>query len=221
MNHPPYGTPPRTDWDLILAALFFLAACLIVSLVLPHWHASADTARHAADEHGASARPAPLVLVTTPEQKRLALAAYRRGTQSLRDGAYPAAADAFKKALEKFPGFAEAYIGLGEASQRLGENQPAALNAQHALDQLAADPAALASGLEIEAVRAWAHRVLGTALLEQAEAALGQHDALLGKMNARRAGFHCEQAFSLDRRDGSARACADGAAALAHTPANG
>ncbi|MEK7323233.1 MAG: hypothetical protein AABZ84_09160 [Pseudomonadota bacterium] len=214
MNNPPYTTGGHRDWDLIAAMLFFIACCLLVSLVLPYRHYGVP-AGHAAAEQLPAPRPAPIALVTSPQQKNAALAAYREGMQALRADHYPAALIAFKKALEKFPGFAEAYIGLGEANHFLGDDQAAALNAQHGLDEITADQTAFVPDLDRQAARAWAHRVLGTALLRRAERELDQHEHLLAKMAANRARFHCQQALALGHGDSLAEGCTETAAALA------
>ncbi len=214
MNKPPYTTRRHHNWDLIAAMIFFIACCLVVSVVLPYRHYNAPPG-HAAAEQLAASRPPPIILVTTPQQKSAALAAYQEGVQALRAAHYPAALAAFKKALEKFPAFAEAYIGLGETNHHLGDDQAAALNAQHGLDELTAHQITFAPDLDPKAAEAWAHRVLGTALLQRAERELDQHDDLLGKMEANRARFHCQQAFALNLGDTLAEGCTKTAASLA------
>ncbi len=215
MNHSSPPASRHADWDLILVMVCFIAACLTVSLVLPHWHAASQPV---ATVTASTPRPAPINLAATPAQKNAALAAYREGMEQLRGRQYQAASAAFKKALEKFPSFAEAYIGLGEANQMLGVHQAAVLNAQHGLDQVMADHAVLLSGLSLAAAQVWAHRILGTALLSQAEGELGRDEDLLGRMDATRASFHCQHVLSLDQADASAQACAKTAAALARRP---
>lgn len=214
MNNRWYTAGGHRDWDLIAAAIFFIACCLIVSLVLPYRHAGAGADKPAVEPVSAS-RPALIALIVTPEQKSAALTAYRQGMLALRAADYPAASLAFKKALEKFPSLAEAYIGLGEANHFLGDDQAAALNAQHGLDELAADRTVSAPDLNIKAAEAWAHRVLGMALLRRAENELNRNEASLGKMEANRARFHCQQALALDRGDAAAEDCEKTAAVWA------
>ena len=214
MNNSTYTSGGRRDWDLIVAAIFFITCCLTVSLVLPYRHTGVASG-HPAAEQVSGSRPALIPLVVTPQQKSMALAAYRQGMQALRAAHYPAALAAFKKALEKFPAFAEAYIGLGETNHYLGDDQAAALNAQHGLDELTAHQITFAPDLDRKAAEAWAHRVLGTALLQRAERELDQHDDLLGKMEANRAHFHCQQAFALNLGDTLAEGCTKTAASLA------
>lgn len=101
MNHPGYTAGGHRDWDLIAAAIFFIACCLIVSLVLPYRHAGAS-ADKPEPEPVSAARPALIALIVTPEQKSAALTAYRQGMQALRAADYPAASLAFKRPWKNF-----------------------------------------------------------------------------------------------------------------------
>lgn len=50
MNNPPYTTGGHRDWDLIAAMLFFIACCLLVSLVLPYRHYGVPAGHAAAEQ---------------------------------------------------------------------------------------------------------------------------------------------------------------------------
>jgi tetratricopeptide (TPR) repeat protein len=202
------------DWDLKLAAVLFIGTCATMSLILPNWPSSpqagaAQDAAPAPRPASASAPaafndvPAPL----SPAQRQAAQADYRTGMEALHQGRYDAAATQFKKALEKSPELAEAYVGLGDAFLHLQDYQAAQSNARHALTQLkplgvdqAPDPA-------LNQELAYAHRVLGMALLHLARDALNRQDATTGRMQALEASSHCNLAMVFDNRDQAAHDC--------------
>ena len=195
----------------------FVAACITVSLLLPRWQQEQHTERsHNADAYLTAALPvAAATIAPSPHQRDAAGEAYARGASELKAKNYPAAAVYFKKALEKYPTFTEAYAGLAEAADAVGDDQAAVLNAQHALDQWAGDQIMHVVDLTPATGSASAHRVLGAALLRRADAELHLQQALIGKMAANRAAFHCRQAISLDAAGNVARRCAEHATALA------
>jgi len=219
-------TSPSRNWDVILMACLFIAGCVTVSVVLPRWQEAHDAPRGLGASVETSTLPAdaPILsgtvatIVPSPQQLRAASESYGSGTHGLQAKNYPAAAVDFKKALEKYPAFTEAYAGLADAAGALGDDQAAVLNAQHALDQWANDQTMHVTELTPDAAKAWAHRLLGAALLRRADSELHRHQALLGKMDANRAIFHCKQALAINADDEAARRCAQSASALAlHT----
>lgn len=201
------------DWDLRFAAILFIGACATMSLILPNWPSSpqADTASDAV--------PVPTAFEIapaspSPAQHQAALADYRTGMQALHKGRYDAAATEFKKALEKSAELAEAYVGLGDAFLHLQDYQAAQTNARHALIKLkplgvdqTPDPA-------LKQELAYAHQVLGMALLHLARDALNRHDDTTGRMQALEASSHCSLATVFDNRDQTAHDCVRQAKAL-------
>lgn len=209
-------TTPKRDWDVILVTALFIAGCLAVSLLLPRWQPPRVMKLEpiAVAASPAAAPQTPIDFTPTPQQQRAAVAAYHRGMDALQAARYGAAATEFKTALEKYPAFTEAYAGLAEAAIALGQHQAAALNAQHALDLWRRDKSVHVTGLATAAAEAWAHRLLGAALLDISANELRTQQLQLGHMNANRALFHCRQALLLNQADAPARACARSAAEL-------
>ena len=216
-------TSSSPNWDVILMACLFIAGCLTVSVILPLWQEAHDaphgmgTSVQVSAPAGDTPTPSGTVatIVPSPQQLRAASESYETGAQKLQAKNYQAAAVDFKKALEKYPAFTEAYAGLADAAGALGDDQAAVLNAQHALDQWANDQTMHVTELTPDAAKAWAHRLLGAALLRRADSELRRQQALLGKMDANRAVFHCKQALTINADDEAARRCAQSASALA------
>src|SRR3569832_2512888 len=219
-------TSPSRNWDVILMACLFPAGRAPARAAPPRRPAAPAAPRGPGASVETSTLPAdaPILsgtvatIVPSPQQLRAANESYGSGAHELQAKNYPAAAVDFKKALEKYPAFTEAYAGLADAAGALGDDQAAVLNAQHALDQWANDQTLHVTDLTPDAAKAWAHRLLGAALLRRADSELHRHQALLGKMDANRAIFHCKQALAINADEEAARRCAQTASALAlHT----
>src|SRR3569832_402921 len=171
MHLEPKTRPPR-DWDVIAVASLFIAGCLIVSIVLPLWPHGQEAVPAAGEPAAEIVQSAPTI-VPSPQQLHAAGEAYGQGTRALRD-----------------KHFTEAYVGLADAAIAVGDTQAAVLNAQHALDLWTNDQTLHVNELTPDGALAWAHRLLGTALLRRADGELREQKSLLGKMDANRALFH-------------------------------
>lgn len=213
MHLKPKSRPSR-DWDLIVIACLFIVGCLTVSIGLPLWQSGHEEIAVTKEETPEIAQSSPTIL-PSPQQVNAASEAFGEAARALRAKQYSEAAAGFKKALERYPAFTEAYVGLADASIALGDTQAAVLNAQHALDLWTNDQTLHVNELTRDEALAWAHRLLGTALLRRADGELREQKSLLGKMDTNRALFHCKQALSLQHDDSNAQRCTEAATALA------
>jgi len=216
---------PHSGWDLKLAALLFISTCATMSLILPNLppagqtgvsaEAAAGDGDDTAARPSAGANPAPAVLIpASPEQRAAAQAELRSGLDQLHKGRYEAAAAAFKEALEKSPGLGAAYIGLGDAYVHLGDYKAAETNARHGLSGLNLLQLGRAPDPALKAQLAYAHQVLGVALLHLARDALDHQQSTISRMQALEAASHCNLATVFERGNQIAQACAKQASAL-------
>lgn len=132
---------------------------------------------------------------------------YQRGQKYLESGRYDEAAAAFIQSLEKIPDLSRAYIGLGDAYTHLNNNKAAEINARHALSQLNNRSTGNKDDALITKDIAYAHRVLGMALLNQALTAIKSNDFPGGSMLAKDAASQCDLAVTLNQTDNQARLC--------------
>lgn len=225
LNEPGRTMRPTKNWDLKLAAILFIGTCITVSLILPNWQQPAAMTEiyetvpsqlQTENTSPAAATPAapstsvnpPANPPPNPELMNAASESYQKGLDLLQAGNFSDAEAEFKKALEKYPNMAEAYTGLADAFSRLGDDKAAETNARHALDQLKLLRPGLPPDLHLKKELAYAHRVLGTALLHLAKSALDSNEETTGRMKALDAASHCSLANVFDQADQDARACA-------------
>jgi len=214
----------HSEWDLNLAALMFIGTCTTMSLVLPNLppagepgvsaEAAAATVMRAALPSAGATSAAVVLTPASPGQRAAALADYRSGLDQLHKGRYDAAATDFKKALEKSPELGAAYIGLGDAYVHLKDYKAAETNARHALSELKLLHVGQAPDPALKAQLAYAHQVLGVALLHLARDALDHRQSTISRMQALEAASHCNLATVFERGNQIAQECAKQASAL-------